>query len=420
MVDRLLPTYTALCILSLFVDLVYKVGGTALRPFDAMVGLGLFLIVAAACVRGKIRPLNKVGIFYVFILLYTYRFLNGLLLSGVGVAVKEFVQAIEFVGLIYMVGMATSTVSGREKFLKWLFWGFGVIASFAAVWHISQGELVNYKQLGASKLSFSLFALFAIPAYLRKRSFSLAMVMGLAILLTLLSGERKGWVALAAAGGAVFYVMRGMRIGAVLKTVFQPKYVAMAGTSVLIIAAVASQIEYVSKQFQSIRDVFLLLSEVDLRQANVDIETTGSNVARLYLLLASMRMLLENPLFGVGTERFKTELAQGFTENGVVQGAHSEYQLLAAENGVIGLVLYSTIWFVAIRKAAYLTRVAPVGRYYPRAAILAFTVFGAVINLFLGGGALNIVFMAVAVGLLVGFRNERVTKMPHSSTLTAV
>lgn len=420
MVDRLLPTYTALCILSLFVDLVYKVGGTALRPFDAMVGLGLFLIVAAACVRGKIRPIKKIGIFYIFIILYSYRFLNGIFLSGVGVAVKEFVQAIEFVVLIYMVGMATSTVEGRETFIERLFWGFGIIAGFTAIWHISQGDIVNYKQLGASKLSFSLFALFAIPAYLRKRSFPLAVVMGFAILLTMLSGERKGWVALALAGGAVFYVMRGMRIGAALKTLFQPKYVAMAGASVLVIAAVASQIEYVSYQFQSIRDIFLLLSEVDLGQTNIDIETSGSNVARLYLLLASIRMLIENPLLGVGTERFKVELAQGFAENGVIQGAHSEYQLLAAENGIIGLVLYSTIWFVAIRRSAHLVRVAPAGRYYTQVAILAFIVFGATVNLFLGGGALNIVFMAVSIGLLMGLKNEHASATARSHAASVV
>ena len=420
MVDRLLPTYAALCVLSLFLDIVYEIGGLVLRPFDGMVAVGLFLIVAAACVRGKIRPLRKIGIFYVFVILYSYRFVNGVFLSGIGVATKEFIQAIEFIVLVYMVGMATRTTAGRDEFLKRLFWGFGIIATLAAVWHVSQGEVVNYKQLGAPKMSFSLFALFAIPAYLQRRSSPRAVVMGFAVLLTLLSGERKGWVALAAAGLVVFFVMREMRIGAVLKTFFQPKYVAVAGLSLLLFLAIASQFEYVSKQFQSIQDVFLILSEVDLSRTSMNIETTGSNLARLYLLLFTIRMLMEHPLFGVGTEQFKEVLEQVVArEGGYVLGAHSEYQLFAAENGLTGLILYSAIWFIAIRQAIGLIQVAPTNRYYARIAILAFIVYGAVINFFLGGGALNIVYMAVSIGFLIGLRNGTDSVIAQSSPVSS-
>lgn len=419
-VDRLLPTYTALCVLSLFLDFVYKVGGVALRPFDAMVAAGLFLLIAAACIRGKIRPLRKVSVFYIFVALYLYRFANGIFLSGTGVAVKELMQAIEFVVLIYMVGRATSTIESRKKFLKRLFWGFGIIASFTATWHISQGYIVNYKAFNAPKLSFSLFALFAVPAYLQRRDSVRTAILGLAILLTLLSGERKGWLALAAAGVIVFFAMHGMSLRSVLTAFFQPKYIALVGVFIVAVAVVASQFEYVSQQFQSIRDVFLMLSNVDLDQATARFETSGSNLARLYLLMFTIRMLIEHPFFGIGTARFKEVLEQvAAQEDGYVLGAHSEYQLLAAENGFIGLMLYSVIWYRAIRRTMRLVQVSPVDQYYIRIAILSFIVYGTIINLFLGGGALNIVFMAVSIGLLIGLRNDRSDTVVRSFAASA-
>jgi hypothetical protein len=40
--------------------------------------------------------------------------------------------------------------------------------------------------------------------------------------------------------------------------------------------------------------------------------------------------------------------------------------------------------------------------------VIGVVVFGALINLFLGGGALNILYFALATGLLVGVENNKI------------
>lgn len=393
--------------LSLFLGVNYDVG-IILRPFDAVVGLGGLFLLGRASVRGRIDTLRKPTVYYLFVATYTYRCVNALFLSGTGTALKETLQVVEFLLLAHLIAVSTRSSEHRRLFFRTLLIGSGILALGAAVWHVGNGYYAGYKELGDSKYVFSLFALVAFGAFLRGQSKYAGIILLGAVLLTILSGERKGWVALIGGGGLMYFVYQGRSLRRLLGTVLRPRVLVGGTVAIAAVVVVGLQFEYVSRQFETMGDVYVLLSNLDLRMDLSSFETSGSNLARLYILLFTVRTALTHPCFGVGTGRWHEALAEmaysGSTRYMI--GAHSEYQRFTVENGLIGLGLYVLAWGATIRDA--------VRRYHRNVSsnetrgleTVGLALFGALINLFLGGGALNILFLALAVGLLVGLENE--------------
>ncbi len=416
--NRFLSRYSALCVLALFLGVQHDVG-VVLRPFDALVGVGGLLLVGRASVRGHIDTLRKPAVYYLFVATYTYRCLNGFFLTGVGTALKETLQVIEFVLLIQLVAVSTRTIRDRQLFFRTLLIGFGVLVALTAGWHISNGSYAGYKALGALKYVFSLLALLAFARYLRSESDrQTAIVLLIALLLMILSGERKGWMAFAGGAGMMYFVFHGGSLRRMLSVLLRPRVLIGGGTTLAVILIGVSQIEYVAQQFRTVGDVYVLLSNFNLQMDLSAFETSGSNLVRLYALLFTFRTVLAHPWFGVGTGGWGEAIKNAAHSGGgnYVLGAHSEYQRFAVENGLIGLGLYMLSWGAAIRDS--------VRRYHRTASssetmeleVVGLAFFGAVINLFLGGGALNVLFMALAVGLLVGLENDPARKGELTTT----
>jgi hypothetical protein len=338
-----------------------------------------------------------------------YRCLNAFLFSGAGTAVKETIQFTEFIILVHLVASATKSEQNRRVFFRVLFVGLGVISIAAAVWHISNGMYASYKELGAPKYAFAFFALLAVVSYLRNRTSKKGWIVVLALILTVLSGERKGWVALFGAGAIIYFVLQGRSMTRLIAGFLHPKFLIGGGAIAAIVLGVALQFEYVAGQFRSFYDLYVIASEISLQMDFSRFDTSGSNLARLYILLFAVRTTLAHPLFGVGTGRWHEALAQAAGAEGPLYsiGAHSEYQRFAVENGLTGLALYITSWIFAARRAIYAFRSCTSSAKEDTLAILGIVVFGAVINLFLGGGAFNIIYLALATGLLVGLDNDK-------------
>jgi hypothetical protein len=405
--DRFLSKYTALCVLALFLGVQYKIG-VVLRPFDALVGLGGLFLVGRASVRGRIDTLTKPTVYYLFVATYSYRCVNALFLSSTGIALKETLQVVEFVLLAHLIAVSTRSSEHRRLFFRTLLLGSGLLALGAAAWHVSNGYYAGYKELGDSKYVFSLFALLSFGEFLRGKSRYAGIALLVAVVLTVLSGERKGWVALMGGGGLMYFVYQGRSIRRLLAEILHPRVLVGGTVTIAVVVAVGLQFEYVSRQFETIGDVYVLLSNFDLRMDLSAFETSGSNLARLYILLFTVRTALIHPWFGVGTGRWHEALA-AWTYSGKSQymiGAHSEYQRFTVENGLTGLTLYVLAWGVAIRDSVRRYHCTTGSSETRRLEIVGLALFGAAINLFLGGGALNIVFMALSVGLLVGLEND--------------
>lgn len=421
-VEYILPVYTAICIVSLFSGVTYDVGPIVLRPFDAMVLMGGAIITAAASVRGRIRHLRKNSLYYLFLFLYVYRVINGALLTGAGEAVKELIQATEFIVLIHLISITTFTEEKRRKFLRVLLFGFGVSATVVAVWHIGQGSYANYKRLGDPKLLFGAFALLAIGRYMNSGAKeSGGVLMAFALLLAILSGERKGWVALAGAVATMYVVMQNVSIRRVFARILRPRVVLAGGVLAVVGIGIALQFEYIERQFASMYDLYIIASKVDLEMDLSQFETSSSNLARLYILLFAVRATLAHPVFGAGTGRWHDALNQmaRTDDSRFMIGAHSEYQRFAVENGLTGLFLYVTLWVLAIRRAIHFEKLFPVNQQHSAIIIVGLSVFGAIINLFLGGGALNTIYLALSVGLLTGLENDRALLQHRSKAVDA-
>jgi O-antigen ligase len=401
---------SALCVVSAFVGVGIQAGPVLVRPFDVLVGIGFFLLLGRASVKGRVSFVSKSSSYYLFIITYAYRCINGFFFSGVGITLKESIQFIEFLVFIHLVAEATRSEERRRRFMRVLLIGSGVASVLVALWHIGHGYYAEYKQLGPPKLFFSLFGFLAVAGYLireKDRRLRGIVVFG-AVLLVLLSGERKGWVALVAAIGAIYVALNRGSIWRIVGALLQPRYVlggmVVVGTGM----GVALQFEQVQTQLRNLYDVYVLLSNLSLQMDLTAFETSGSNLARLYMLLFAIRTTMAHPFFGVGTGKWLEALksAAGSDSAGYVLRSHSEFQKFAVENGLTGLVLYVSIWIAAFSRALRLARGNTRSVRESALMVLGMTVFGAFINLFLGGGALNIVYLALPVGLLVGLEND--------------
>jgi O-antigen ligase len=409
-IERILPVYIAVCVISIFIGISYKIGGVVLRPFDALVAGGALMALGRSAVRGKVDYVAKNKLYYLFLALYFYRCINALFLNGYAEAIKESIQVLEFIILIHLIAIVTRTEKDRGVFIQTFLVGCGVLGILVAGWHISNGMYANYKKLGDSKLIFSLFALLAVVRYMgaekKKEGRALAVF---AILLALLSGERKGWVALAGSVAIVYMVIQGVSLRKTLTRLLRPRIILVGSILAAIGIGVALQFEYVERQFTSMYDLYLIASEIELDVDLSQFETSGSNLARLYILLFAIRATLAHPIFGVGTGRWHNALNQmaRTDDSRFMIGAHSEYQRLAVENGLTGLSLYITLWVLAIRRAVRFARLSLANQQSSALVVVGLTVFGALINFFLGGGALNTIYLALSVGLLLGLENDK-------------
>jgi len=392
----------------------YKVGSVVLRPFDVLVLGGGGLVLAALLVRGRIRRIRKGSLYYLFVTLYSYRVLSALFLNGASEAIIEFVQVCEFLVLIHLIAGCTKERNSRRVFLRTLLIGSGLIAVTVALWHISRGSYAGYKRLGNSKLIFSLFALLAMTRHMGDKK-SGGFWVFFAVLLALLSGERKGWVALAGSVAVVYTVIQGVSLRKTLTRLLRPRIIFAGSILAVVGIGVALQFEYVERQFTSMYDLYLIASEIELNVDLSQFETSGSNLARLYILLFAIRATLAHPIFGVGTGRWHDALNQmaRTDDSRFMIGAHSEYQRLAVENGLTGLTLYIALWVLAIRRAVRFARLPLANQQSGTLSIVGLTVFGALINFFLGGGALNTIYLALSVGLLLGLENDRELVKPR-------
>ncbi len=105
--------------------------------------------------------------------------------------------------------------------------------------------------------------------------------------------------------------------------------------------------------------VVVLAMKVTSQRDASDLE--GSSDSRMGYILAGLKMLRANPLFGVGVgnyPKFYDKYAVTFLEGGL-RTAHSTWMLIAAEAGPIGLVLFSVLFFNAVKKAWKMRQSSP-------------------------------------------------------------
>lgn len=329
----------------------------------------------------------------------TYTYFNALALSDIGSGAKEVIQMIIFYPLaliIYVLAVQDDAAFQRfSKIYYVLLWGCVLYGTY---WHVSQGMISGWKDLNEQKLSYGVLVTSTValahPRLLWGRKLTLLLIC--AVVLALLSGERKGWIAAFAGCLAMLPIAKHGRLSR--KSLNRLVYFSGAMLVLVVIAMViAPAVPYLDKQLSSIGE-FLdgLLGGGSVEQ------TTISNQARLFTLDFGMDLFRQSPIFGNGYNQF-VSLVMLIPGNDIHNGAHNEILRIAAELGSVGLVLYGMIYvaaFLRFRQALAVSSQLTDLQFCRLRFGFGMLVYGFVVNFFLTAGGTAMFFVIFPIALI--------------------
>lgn len=392
---RLLGLATGLMVSGVEADL-----GVKIRPFDLAVLLAAALTFLTLR-QGKSTPAGLASVVTAMCLYGLYLTGNGALLSRMSDAVKEGLQYGFFILFFLTFVVAIRGDAPTQRFARWALGSLVLVGLWNAAWHLSQGILSGWKGLDEPKLAHSLVVVFiaAIVAGRGQRLRIWAPVLCAALVLMILSGERKGWIAATAA----ILVLQLLANAHLLRPTRLMMHSLFAAAGISLLVAAAPSVPYIQKQIDSSRSfVQLALSGRDLTKISAE-ETTISNRARLFGLALARGFYSEAPVFGIGLENYDRRVRAMDLPDVFEKGAHNEVLRIAAELGSVGLALYALLYVVIGRRAAVLVwhrgLLDPLAQFRLRLGIALFA-YGAVANVFLGGGGVNLFLVFLPAALI--------------------
>ncbi len=108
--------------------------------------------------------------------------------------------------------------------------------------------------------------------------------------------------------------------------------------------------------------IFALLAAGTLLLKNTSDSSLPTISERLVLIQKSLDISLQNPAFGIGSNNFILELSKAnlFSVNQIrlLQPVHNIFFLILAENGAVGLLLFTSILFVVLKSVDTKTKLA--------------------------------------------------------------
>jgi hypothetical protein len=328
---------TALAVLTLFTPFRVSVPLVYLRPFDALA----FLMLALAFARGRVFPRGGVPIGLVLLLPYfTWHVLSALSI-GVDNGLREGLQIATVLAFAWAVAVSLDELDyGRLGRL--LIAGMVVITAYSIGWHLAHGYWTGWKRLVDPKATFTFLPpalLCMLVAGVRRRGW---LWFGWAVLgvVILFSGERKGLIVYAVLSAAS--VARGRVLPFLLVT----------ATAISALAALPAVIDdpYLSRQIASVANPFdagdysTALSTGEAAEGD-----SRSNAQRGFAAALARSLIMDNLLFGIGTNEYERIIRRQFAyvPEFLQNGIHGEFLRVLTENGLLGLMLYLTVWGVA-------------------------------------------------------------------------
>ena len=378
--------------------------GLTLRTFDLGVLLAAVFFYALVLPKGVpvrgVMPFLLISCAYMF-----YVGTNGMFLRSTSVGIKEAIQIFLFVNFFVMTTYCLNRPNTMRPFLMCLLLSLWIVAIYNATYHLSLGIVSGWKELDEPKLSHSIIVTILAVAALTYSGLSRGwkVMLGVALVFLLLSGERKGWL------GAIFGIFMASLIsssGVLEKRTIMRALALFGSILVLLVAAVLlSDLlpEYVARQLQSSFDFARMLTEGHGLRYLLAADTTMSNRARIFGIQQAIEMYSANPVFGVGIENYKRLVNQLNVVDVFKKGAHNEVLRIAAELGTVGLVLYFGMYAAA---AARVRNALPSMPYYTpdqqfRLRLgVGLMAYGFAANLFLGGGGINLFLIFLPASLI--------------------
>jgi O-antigen ligase len=211
--------------------------------------------------------------------------------------------------------------------------------------------------------------------------------------------ERKSWVALFFSILLQYllynkYVITKKINFKIHKTNF--KVIIIMITIIILLTGFFLSNELINRQIKSL---------ISLVSNSSDVET-ASNKGRINLLKNSAIIFLNNPILGVGIENFKTHYSN-LTNSSKVTGAHNEFILISTELGVIGFIIYISLWgysLTLLKKISRYNKLLNLKDKKNIIMILGLWLYGLIIVFFRASGMINMLFLVLPISLSLLFK----------------
>lgn len=406
-IPSLLVAVIAISAASLFSSIEFKFAGARIRPFE---GLMLICLSWAFFSKGTalwrdVGPLKAVLGF--FLGAYAIRAMSAVFIESAFVGLVEVLQAVEFTIFALLVGVACARPSGRMLFL-WVFGscslGIGLVALALG---LTEGQIAGLKRFDEPKYTYGIVCLFVAVSYVLSMRHRLLWGIVLAMIapLVILSGERNAWLGITAAllflaaigGSAIKGRLRQILLSAAIGgTIFATSFWFVAQFN-----------EYAARQWTRLAEP---LSYWSTWSGGFDYlaAESPSNRARLLQMQNLVEVVQEYPWFGLGTgQYYPYASAVAFSSDlSYITTMHGEYWQLLVENGVLAFALYCAAWAAFFWAGLKMVSGITSEQHAALSMALAVGVYGAVANMFVGGGAVNFLLFFLPIGLCLGVWRE--------------
>lgn len=348
-----------------------------------------------------------------------YTSINALVLTGPSVAAKEFIQftlfLVLFLGLLYCLGVTLKNRIFLISFITII----AILASWNAVHHLTIREYSGWKSLGDLKLTHAilLLALIALLTSDRIKAsgfslYSLFICIAISLLMVVLAGERKSWLALVPA--LLFLTLQTDLGGFRRRALARCFIIGLLGFAIVAsVILLGSLIPYLEKQTSSLIEAAQLVINPEQTAA-----TTLSNQGRLFATRFAVEQFLSSPGFGIGAENYLKVIRTFNIDPRFQHAPHNELLRIAAELGSVGLLFYGLLHITIIFRIIHLLKQIYLLDHWQAFQVrfgTALFMFGFVINLFLAGGGLNTFFHVFPAALIFSIQSPYLSekRQPH-------
>lgn len=215
------------------------------------------------------------------------------------------------------------------KILKAIFLVIVAILVHVIIYHIISGRLTTWKYLYDTKLVFCLlvFITFAMKDRLEQKPFMFPLLLILAAMVCVLSGERKSLLLF-----VILFAISNIGIGGKLLTVaagvmgFAAMNLLQLGTPL-----VEQRVSISSSAHAELPDRYFY---------TVNSLGDQSDLVREFVNRNARRLFAQNPIFGIGATGYSQWAARQFpSDQGMTMNVHGEVNRIPAEGGLVGIVI---------------------------------------------------------------------------------
>lgn len=380
--STLLLVLSAMLVPMYFTDFRLPTGGVIIRLADIM-SLAIIGLFAVCYLQGKVELYLPKG--FIFLTLFLiYCFLNALSQSGL---FKALVATFQWFMILFTLAIVYShSIAHPQRFKKIFFTTLLSICFLVVLYHFSIGHFMRYKSLGDAKYILALtgMLILAFSYYYQDKRYLLALCIIYPFIL--LSLERKGILA--------FHVVLFIYLCFSMKSLAKIGLLTCIGAFVILMLNNPDILDYSN---------FHLFEYNEYEMMNLDEEQAlwVSDLHRQSLLENGWDIFQSNWVFGVGPKMLTYSMIDYYYDPHLALYTHNVFLDTLIEQGVIGLLLLFSPYFIYICSGK-----VKLGR--EAVCFFSFCVYSSIMLFFMSGGAPSMVlfYLPLFSGFILNNKNN--------------